>query len=223
VAETTPTPDRRYRGLNAEQRRAARRTRLLEAGLELLGKSGWQATTVTAVCEQAGLIPRYFYESFEDRDQLLVSIFDGVVGDAEDEIARVIAGKPREIATTLRGAATAWVKLIADDPRKGRVAFVEALGSEALMRRRFAGTRRYAEWLESTARAATSVPPERDRVLNIACLVAAGGIIETMRGWLDGSLESSAEELIEEYARVCAAGIDAAIAGPRKPRAKSAG
>src|SRR5918999_5057985 len=49
-----------YAGMAAEERRARRRARLLEAGLELLGTKGAQATSVTAVCRLARLTPRYF-------------------------------------------------------------------------------------------------------------------------------------------------------------------
>jgi AcrR family transcriptional regulator len=207
--------------MDADQRRAERRSRLLEAGLELLDRGGWQATTVTAVCEQAGLIPRYFYESFKDRDQLLVSIFDRIIDEVAAEAFPPTTGQSLDIPTTLRAAAAAWVKVITDDPRKGRVVDVEALGSEALMRRRLAVARRYAQMLERTVRATMTVPPERDRALDIACSIAAGGMVEIKIGWLDGSLQSSAEELIEEYAQVCTAGITAAITGPGKRREKT--
>jgi AcrR family transcriptional regulator len=202
--------------MDAEERRAERRARLLDAGLELLGTGGWQATTVTAVSEQAGLIPRYFYESFGDRDALLVSVFDGIIEEVTAEAFRLTEGHAPNILKTLRAAAAAWVKVVADDPRKGRVAFAEALGSEALMRRRWEATHRYSRLLAGTVRAAHAVPPGREQALNVACKVAAGGQVEAMMCWLDGSLKTSAEGLIEEYSRVCAAGIKAAIAAPRK-------
>ena len=212
MGRPTSLPARRYRGMDADERRAERRARLLEAGLELLGTRGWQATTVTAVSQQAGLIPRYFYESFADRDALLVAVFDAIIEEVTAEAFRLTENDPPDIRRTLGAAAAAWVKVVDDDPRKGRVAFMEALGSEPLMRRRWEATHRYARLLEGTVRAAHAVPRGRQRALHVACKVAAGGQVETMMCWLDGTLKTSAQSLIEDYSRVCAAAIEAALA-----------
>ena len=69
---------RRYRGVSGDERRADRRRRLLEAGLQLLGTVGWEQTTMTAVCAEARLTERYFYESFRNREQLLLAVLDGI-------------------------------------------------------------------------------------------------------------------------------------------------
>ena len=65
TSRRTPT---RWAGLAPDDRRAERRTLLLDAAFELLGTEGWGGTTVRAVCQEARLNPRYFYESFEDLD-----------------------------------------------------------------------------------------------------------------------------------------------------------
>src|SRR4029077_5184552 len=58
------TPQRAYGGVSAEDRIAARRAKLLDAGLELFGTRGYATTGVKDVCREAGLTDRYFYESF---------------------------------------------------------------------------------------------------------------------------------------------------------------
>lgn len=201
---------RTYRGEAAEERRARRRARLLDAGLELLGTEGWQATTVTAICEGARLTPRYFYESFADRDQLLVAIFDGVM---EDITREALAAAPSSGEEALQANVAACVKVVTDDPRKGRVAFVEALGSEALMKRRLRAMRRFADRLTDQARAGRRLRKDEARRLQSASLIAVGGLIETMIVWLDGGLDSTAEQVIHDYTRLCAAALSAAI-GP---------
>src|SRR5438876_2881874 len=115
MAQAGSTPVRTYRGEAPEERRSRRRSQLLEAGLELLGTKGWQATTVTAVCGRARLTPRYFYESFAGRDELLVAIFDGVI---EDITREVLAAGPSDPQELLRATVTAFVKMVTDDPRK---------------------------------------------------------------------------------------------------------
>jgi AcrR family transcriptional regulator len=209
MAQTGSIPRRTYRGEAAEERRLRRRARLLEAGLELLGKRGWQATTVTAVCELAQLTPRYFYESFVDRDELLVAIFDGIVEEITHE---VLAAEPRDAHESLRATVTAFVRMATEDPRKGKAAFVEAFGSEALMRRRFERMHWFAGRLAEQARAGRRLRKAEARRLQVACLVAAGGLIETMVAWLQGDLDSSAAQVIDGYTRVSSAGLSAALA-----------
>ena len=104
-----PTP-RRYRGVSAEERRAARRRQLLDAALEIAGTRGVERATMTAICAEAGLTERYFYESFADTDELLGAVYDQVSGQlaAEVEAAmtrRVVTCAPdskiSEIARTM--------------------------------------------------------------------------------------------------------------------------
>src|ERR1700752_4734901 len=69
---------RNYAGLSADERRLARRERLIEGPSRAYGELGYRNTTVKAVCEAAGLTERYFYESFVNSEALLVTSFDTV-------------------------------------------------------------------------------------------------------------------------------------------------
>jgi AcrR family transcriptional regulator len=163
---------------------------------------------VTAVCERARLTPRYFYESFSCRDDLAVAIFDGVI----DEITReVMASKPTNPVELLRATATAFVTMVSEDPRKGRATFVEALGSEAMTRRRIEGMHWFARRLATQARAGRRLRKAEARQLETASLIAAGGLVETITAWLDGVLDSPPEQIVNDYTVVCAAGLTAAL------------
>ena len=77
VAQVRP-----YRGVDAADRLAERRARLLEAGLDILGSdSDLSELTVRGICRQAGVTARYFYESFTDKDDLVASVYDWVIAD----------------------------------------------------------------------------------------------------------------------------------------------
>lgn len=204
---------RAYRGEAAGDRRSRRRAQLLEAGLELLASGGWQAATVTAVCERARLTPRYFYESFASRDELLVAIFDSII----DEVtAETVASGPSNTDELLRATVGAFVKVVSDDPRKGRVAFLEALGSEALMRRRFDRMRWFADQLAQRVRADHRLRSSDSLALETATLIATGGLIEALMVWLEGGLPSNAEQIVEDYTALCSLMIKAAIAPGRR-------
>lgn len=198
---------RPYGGQGADERQCLRRARLLEAGLDLLGTEGWQATTVTAVCARARLTPRYFYESFADREELLVAIFEGIVEDVTREALAAAPSNPHE---SLRATVTAFVNMTIADPRKGRAAFVEAFGSEALMRRRFERMHWFARLLAEQARGGRRLRKDEARRLQTASLITAGGLIETMVAWLDGELNSTADQIIEDFTLLSTAALTAA-------------
>lgn len=207
MADSTTSQRRRYGGLAAEERRAGRRERLLEAGLDLLSRQGWQATTVTAICEHARLTPRYFYESFTDRDELLLAIFDGILAEVADQAAAGLTATP-SMDDHIRASIAAWVRVATIDPRMARVAFVEALGSEALMRRRLEATRQFADMLTDRARAL--YPGAAERMLAAASVIVAGALIETMIEWVEGRLDHPPRKLIQDYTKLCTATFEAA-------------
>src|SRR5579871_6430771 len=87
-----------YGGQSAEARAEQRRARLIEAAVKVYGAQGYRTATVKAVCEAAGLTERYFYESFENSEALLIAAFDTVshrLIDCLDAIRREHAGTAR--------------------------------------------------------------------------------------------------------------------------------
>ena len=59
---------------NGRRRNPERELRILEAALELFGQRGFEATTVSAICEAAGVSEATLYEYFESKEQVLFSI-----------------------------------------------------------------------------------------------------------------------------------------------------
>ena len=193
-----------YGGVSAVQRRATRRGQLLVAALELVGTEGWQATTVRAICARARLTPRYFYESFADREELLLALFDEIAQQCATGVLDAVAGAPTDAPTDPRAkgraAIAAFVELVTDDPRKARVLFIEATGSEALTRRRFQTLRMFAGLVGQQGREFYGVPRAGDSLVDISSLMLVGGFAETLLAWLDGTLRVTREQLIEDCA-----------------------
>ena len=115
-----------------------RRRLLLDAAFDLLGTEGWSGTTVRAVCDAAQLNPRYFYESFDDLDSLVVAVYDRTLDELRTALVAALDTAPPDMPSQMRAAVEATVRFVDDDRRRGRVLYVEALGSEALNRRRIA-------------------------------------------------------------------------------------
>lgn len=217
----TSPASRTYRGLSADERRDERRRRLLDAGLDLIGTDGWSATTVRAVCQRARLSARFFYESFDDLDALAVAVFDEVLGQALAAALAAMADAPAgDLPTRLRPGVDALVADLTDDPRRARVAFVEALGSVPLMERRMRGMRTIADVLAAEVRAAYTVPAD-DPFVDLTAVALSGALTELMIVWLSGDLRISRAELVDdvvELLRINAEGA-AAVANRRRRRA----
>jgi AcrR family transcriptional regulator len=189
-----------YGGVIASERRAGRRARLLEAALELLGGDGWQATTVRAICARARLTPRYFYENFADRDELLLALFDELVAEAAARVLAAVAAAEHDARAKARAAIAAFVELVTDDPRKARVLFTEAVGSEPLALRRLETLRTFAALVAQQGREFYGV--DGGSLADTTALMLVGGLAETLLSWLGGALRVTREQLIEDCAQL---------------------
>jgi AcrR family transcriptional regulator len=199
---------RPYRGISAEARRAERRARLIEAGLDVLGHEGIAGTTMKAVCARAGLTERYFYENFRDRDELLVAVVDDVAREIDEAMLKTVPLSPPDLLERARAAAGAFVAVLTEDPRKAR-AFLEAVGTDALRERQAEGVRKYAALLAGQMRELHGLGAARFKGrLHVATLVLVGGVAQAVASWLDGTIQLSREELVDEIARLCVAAAD---------------
>ena len=70
---------RTYKGASNEERRTERRQKLLDAAMKVYGAVGYHGATVKAICAEAGLTERYFYESFEKGEALLAAAYLAVM------------------------------------------------------------------------------------------------------------------------------------------------
>lgn len=209
-------PARRYRGETAEDRRSARRERLLAAGLELLGTQGYAGTTVRGVCQGAQVTPRHFYESFDDLDSLLVAVFDRIVAEAGAAVLAAVAQAPHDAHAKARAAIETFVEFVTDDPRRVRVAFVEALGSEPLMRHRLDAMRMFSRLVAAQAGEFYGFDPEGDALVELTAAVLVGGGAELLITWLDGGLEIGREQLVADFTELFVATGETAVAIARR-------
>lgn len=121
---TQPEPSRRYRGQSAEDRREARRTALIEAAIRLYGERGFASTSIEAVSAEAGLIKRYFYESFASAEALLVAAFEQITTRLFAHIDEAGTGAADPVPAML----TAFFAALKEHPQFARVFFVEMSG-----------------------------------------------------------------------------------------------
>jgi AcrR family transcriptional regulator len=207
----------RWAGVPVADRKAARRDLLLDAALELLGTDGWAATTVRGVCRAARLNPRYFYESFADLDALVGAHYDRLVRDLGEQLRAAVDAAGGDRRAQLRAAVECTVRFVDDDRRRGRVLYVEALGNEALNRRRVETGLALVEAVERDAAERHGPLPPGVPTGRLSAAVLVGGFSEVLVAWLDGRVSVSRRRLIDDLTElfVGLADTPAAIA-PRR-------
>jgi AcrR family transcriptional regulator len=200
----------RWVGLAAEDRRAERRALLLDAALELLGTEGWAGTTVRAVCQEARLNPRYFYESFEDLDALLVAVYDHLVEQLGEQVLAAAAAAGDDPRAQVRASLACIVDFVSVDRRRGRVLYVEALGNESLNRRRIETGHALVRLVEQAGAERHGPSRRGERIGMITAAILVGGAAELVAAWLDGRIDVSPEQLVDDATELFLAMGDAA-------------
>ncbi|QYG93290.1 TetR/AcrR family transcriptional regulator [Iamia sp. SCSIO 61187] len=197
-AAPTAAGAHRWVGVPPAERRAERRRLLVEAAFELLGTEGDAATTVRAVCGATRLNPRYFYESFADRDALLVAVYDQQVAELGALLAARLADVGDDEEAFTRTGVETVVRFVAEDPRRARVLYTEALGNEALARRRLTTLHDVGLALTELGRERHGPPPPGETIGLVAAPMLVGGLTETIVAWLDGHLDVTLDQLVAD-------------------------
>jgi AcrR family transcriptional regulator len=199
VQPTAPGERRTWAGIPADDRRADRRQRLLDAGFELLGTSGATATSVRAVCRQAGLNTRYFYESFDDVDALLVAVYDRTVGQLYRALAAADETAGEDPRARLRAGFETAVAFVDEDRRRGRVLFVEGRGNRAVDRHRVAAWQVLVEGIRGHDARTDDMRRRRDGDIGqVRAGMIAGGFTSLLVEWLDGRLDITRQQLVAD-------------------------
>lgn len=207
-SRTAARHDVRWVGLSAEDRRAARRTLLLDAAFDLLGNEGSAGTSVRAVCQSARLNPRYFYESFDDLDALIVAVYDRTIAELAAAFEGARQGAADDATAQVRAAVDAIVSFVDDDRRRARVLYIEALGNEALNRRRMAAG-------QALVTAVAQQAPTGDAISRMAAAMLVGGLSEMLLEWLEGRIRISRRAFVDNVTAL-ALGVGEAAAKQRR-------
>ncbi|MDT7729406.1 MAG: hypothetical protein QOI21_5982 [Actinomycetota bacterium] len=189
------TPSRTWAGTTLDDRKAARRAQLLETGLDLLGTEGPAAVSVRAVCRHAKLTERYFYESFTDREELVLAVYEHVGALAHRALAEAVQ-EASDPAASAEAAVVSFVELMVDDPRKGRILLLAPMTDPALSQRGVELLPAFAELV----RGQLSSGDDLERQMVAIGLVGALGNV--FIAYLNGSLKVSRERLVSHCVRL---------------------
>jgi AcrR family transcriptional regulator len=196
VVSTRPSGsgERRYGGKTASERRAQRRQLLLDAGLELFGTVGYAATTIEGLCARAGLNPRYFYEQFSGREQLLAAVYERHVQQVLAIVRAAIDGAGEDRVKRLDAGLRAFVDATLHDELGARVNYFEMIGVSPeldALRRRVLGD--YAQLIASESQGFLGADVDT-RMAAAALVGATDGLITD---WLSGDRQRPRDAIVD--------------------------
>lgn len=200
---TVRSRPRTYGGQTTDERRADRRGRLVEAALEIWGDQGWAAVTMRGVCARAGLIDRYFYESFADRDALLAAVWDQLRDETVALLTAAIDDRKGPIEQ-LSAAIAGLVQGLVDDPHRARIGFGEHTGSPVLEQRRRDALQLFTDLIVEAGRPYFR-PDVDETALRMSTLLGLGGFVELISAWHAGVVPATPQQIIDHTTEVAAA------------------
>jgi AcrR family transcriptional regulator len=193
-----------YGGASADERRAARRRRLLDTALRLYGAAGGPAASIEKLCAEANVSTSHFYEQYDSRDALLTDLYDELSYRLFAAIDTAIAAvaEPSHPAY-VRAGIGAFVDHIAQDESAARMLLVVPhAGADAILPHRRATIQRTVDLLAGLADAlvAAGKLPERD--YSLTAIALTGAAIELLTSWFMADPRPSVDAVREELIRL---------------------
>ncbi|HEY0847574.1 MAG TPA: TetR/AcrR family transcriptional regulator, partial [Noviherbaspirillum sp.] len=127
VETKQPPSERLYAGQDHAERVAFRRQRLIEAGIEQFGTLGYHGTTMRTLTAASGLTNRYFYESFESMEDLLVACYSHLMDQYRARLLQVLDDTPPDLDAKLENGLRTFFSQMRN-PHFARITQVEVLG-----------------------------------------------------------------------------------------------
>jgi AcrR family transcriptional regulator len=205
VGGTVRQPTGRYGGRSAEERRAERRRRFLDAGLQLFGDTpGYRATTVAALSDAAGLSTRQFYEEFRSLEDVLAALHLQV-NDWAEEAALAALEEAADLPLAERATAVfrAYAANVTGDPRRIRITFLEIVGvSPQMERQRLARRARWVDFICAQAATAVERGEAEPRDYRVAAAAFIGSVNGLLHDWTVGWVDATLDDLVDELVRM---------------------
>jgi len=188
-----------------DDRSAGRRHRLLDVCLEMIGTGGAASVTLRGVCRLAKLSPRYFYENFSSREELLIATYDHV---EEGLLACVVQSDDGQQKLSIKTILERCAHYFEEDPRRARILLREPMSDETLRAHQSGKSPVFIRSVIPALEGGSRPDAPRDaHELAIMAAALSGALISLYLEWLDGRLPVGREALADT-----ASGLVTAIA-----------
>jgi AcrR family transcriptional regulator len=171
---------RRYSGQSFEVRQTERREKLIHAALLVAGRAGLEGLSVAAICAEAGLTARYFYESFPSREAIFVEAYRL----AQDELLRRI-GEAKDRKDPAKAALTGFFTALQANPGLARVFLID-LDDHG-------GALRLASF-EGAGKLRKAFGLKADHPLMVAGII--GGIVDIGKRWIESDFAEPLDKVV---------------------------
>lgn len=209
------TVGRTYRGQAIEDRQRERRARFVNSGLTLFARDGYANSSVGAICKDAGLSSRQFYEEFSSREALLMELFDEIEGASRDAVACALAATlDAGVAQMIEAAVRAYIESVGSDPRRAKVAIVESVGASPRMEQyRLQQRKVWGAMLAGVAEEAATHGeiPAGDYAMRVSALL--GAVNYVIYDWSISEPRPALDDVIRVLTRTLTGAIGAAGVG----------
>ncbi len=200
-----------YAGQPVEDRQRQRRARFLESGLTVFSRDGYANSSVGAICKDAGLSSRQFYEEFTGRESLLLELYEHIDRESREAVSAALADTSEHSAVeAIDAAVRAYVEAIGRDPRKARVALVEVVGAGPKVEKfRLELRRAWGSLLASAAEDAAlqgEIPPGDYEMRSVAIIGAVNYVVDA---WSGSEPRRPLDEIIRVLRRVIIGAVSA--------------
>lgn len=184
----------RWAGVPLTNRRVERRALLIDAAFALFGEGGEAAVAVRSVCRECGMNTRYFYESFDDVDELLGAVYDDVGLQLARTVETAMNDAGAAVPARIRAGIAAVLEFTSADPRRGRLLVTDARTNPVLTARRSATQ---AHLLEMVVAEDDRIHPGSNPVLaRVGAAMYTGAMAELAQQWLAGTLGTDLDAVV---------------------------
>lgn len=194
------TAKRVYRQTSAEQRALERKQRLLDAALQLFSSTGYAHSTIEALCSEAKVTTRHFYQAFSSREALLLCLYEQLIQDLQTALLVAVTVPDLSVSQKIERLVYALVEHYLQDRRRAQVGVLEVVGASPAVEQR---RREVIQGIAQLIQAFMNQLADDDRIprhdYRLIALAIVGGINEIMADWLTNpvlSLDQLAQEMI---------------------------
>lgn len=183
---------------------------MLRAGAEIWVSDGWAAVSMRAVCARAGLTDRYFYEEFDNVDDLLGTLWDEVRDEVVAVLLADIAARADESPLDrLHSGISVFVTYLATHVDRAAILYGDGAGCAVLVLRqrelRTTGTAVIADLARPLLRSEAELAD-----FLILGRMAIGGFLELIAAWQAGAVAGTVVEIVAhatKFGDLLAAGV----------------
>lgn len=205
-----------YAGLDLTTRKAERKIRFIEAGIKIIGTNGYRSATLRALCSEAGLTERYFYESFSSTEALFLAVLDHLTLDFKTRLRALIKthtnqqnsqpqSKIQNIAdqTDLARLALRLYFTEVQNPVFARITLIEVLGMSPTVDQKYIeNTREFSILVTQIIRAIEPnirIEPQDEDIVGTALV---GSVITAATGWMLQGYPYSIEQMVNNCLKI---------------------